>query len=98
VTDPLTSVMFCWDGPGDVGSSRRAALGSLPGLTIAVIVVADLQVGHSVVLGLVVVAPLLAANVAGPRVTAAYVAIALVVGALLGLAKHLYLSGEALLA
>jgi phosphoserine phosphatase RsbU/P len=80
------------------GRLRRAALGSLPGLTIAVIVVADLQVGHSVVLGLVVVAPLLAANVAGPRVTAAYAALALVVGALLGLAKHLYVSGEALLA
>jgi phosphoserine phosphatase RsbU/P len=53
-------------------------------------------VGHSVVLGLVVVAPLLAANLAGPRVTAAYAAIAFVVGALLGVAKHLYVPGEVL--
>jgi phosphoserine phosphatase RsbU/P len=75
----------------------RAALASLPGLTIAVIAIADLQVGGSnVVLGLVVVAPLLAANVAGPRVTAAYAVVAFVVAVLLGFAHDVYVPGRAL--
>jgi len=75
----------------------RAALASLPGLTIAVIAIADLHVGGSnVILGLVVVAPLLAANVAGPRVTAAYAGAAFVVAVLLGFAHDVYVPGGAL--
>jgi phosphoserine phosphatase RsbU/P len=74
----------------------RAAMMSLPGLTITVIALADLRIETSNVLGLVVVAPLLAANVAGPKVTAGYAVAALVVAVLLGFAHDVYVPGEAL--
>lgn len=69
---------------------------ALPGLCVAVIIVADLVVGRSVVLGLVVVAPLLACNVAGPRTTAVYAVVAVVVAVLLGFADHVYVRGHPL--
>ena len=47
----------------------RLAVAALPAVAIAAVVAADLAVGQSIVLGLVVVAPLLAANVVGPRLT-----------------------------
>ena len=68
----------------------------MPGLAIAAVVGADLLVGRNVVLGLVVVAPLLAANVAGPALTAWYGAAALVAGALLGVFDDAYQAGDAL--
>jgi serine phosphatase RsbU (regulator of sigma subunit) len=75
--------------------ATRVALAALPGLAIAGVAIADLSVGRSVVLGLVVVAPLLAANVGGPRLTAAYAVAALVAGALLGVYDHAYEPGDA---
>jgi serine phosphatase RsbU (regulator of sigma subunit) len=68
----------------------------MPAVAIAGVVVADLSVGRNVVLGLVVVAPLLAANVAGPALTAAYGVAALVAGLLLGVLDDVYQSGDAL--
>jgi phosphoserine phosphatase RsbU/P len=50
----------------------------------------------SIVLGLVVVAPLLAANVTGPVITAGYGVVALVAGILLGIADDAYVEGDAL--
>ncbi len=80
-------------------SSHRvghAALVLLPGLAIAGVALADLAVGRDVVLGLVVVAPLLAANVAGPRLTAGYAVVALVVAVLLGVVDEAYTPGDPL--
>jgi phosphoserine phosphatase RsbU/P len=74
----------------------RTGLVLLPGLVIAAVVVADLAVGRSIVLGLVVVAPLLAANVTGPVITAGYGVVALVAGILLGIADDAYVEGDAL--
>ena len=76
----------------------RVALALLPGLAIAAVAVADLAVNQNVILGLVVVAPLLAANVAGPGVTAGYGVLALVVAVLLGVADGVYVPGDAMLA
>ncbi len=66
----------------------------LPGLAIAGVALADLWVNSDVVLGLVVVAPLLAANVVGPWLTAAYAALSLLVAMLLGVADGAYVSGD----
>lgn len=44
----------------------RHNLGVIPGLAIVAVATCDPSVGDSVVLGLVVVAPLLASNVTGP--------------------------------
>jgi sigma-B regulation protein RsbU (phosphoserine phosphatase) len=68
----------------------------LPGLAIAGVAVADLWVKGEVVLGLVVVAPLLAASVVGPGLTAAYAALSLLVAVLLGVADGLYVRGDPL--
>jgi serine phosphatase RsbU (regulator of sigma subunit) len=76
------------------GRAARLALAALPGAAIAGVVAADVAVGRNVVLGLVVVAPLLAANVAGPRVTAAYGAAALIAGVLLGVVDDVYQPGD----
>lgn len=75
----------------------RVALALLPGLAIAAVAVADLSVGQSVILGLVVVAPLLAANLAGPRVTAGYGLLAFLTAVVLGIADGVYVPGDALL-
>jgi serine phosphatase RsbU (regulator of sigma subunit) len=60
------------------------------------VVVADLVVGQNVVLGLVVVAPLLAANLAGPRLTAGYGVLAFLAAVLLGIADGVYVPGDAM--
>jgi sigma-B regulation protein RsbU (phosphoserine phosphatase) len=73
----------------------RLALAALPGLAIAGVVVADMSVGSSVVLGLVVVAPLLAANVAGPGLTAAYGVAAFVAAVVLGIIDDTFEPGDA---
>ena len=65
-------------------------------MAIAAVVAATLSVGRNVVLGLVVVAPLLAANVAGPRMTAGYGAAALVTATVLGLQDDAYDPGDPL--
>jgi serine phosphatase RsbU (regulator of sigma subunit) len=63
------------------------------------VVVADLLVGpENVVLGLVVVGPVLAASLSGPRVTAGYAATAVLLAALLGLSDHQYGESERLVA
>ncbi len=74
----------------------RLALVAMPGAAIAAVVAADILVGRNVVLGLVVVAPLLAANVAGPRLTALHGAAALLTGVLLGFFDGAYQPGDAL--
>jgi phosphoserine phosphatase RsbU/P len=76
--------------------AARLAVAALPGVAIAAVVVADLAVGRNIVLGLVVVAPLLAANVAGPGLTAAYGGAALVTATLLGVIDDAYRSGDPL--
>ncbi len=76
--------------------TTRLALAALPGVAIAGVAVADLAVGRSIVLGLVVVAPLLAANVVGPRLTAVYAVVALVTAALLGIYDDAYVPGDPL--
>ena len=76
--------------------AARVALAVLPAVAIAAVVAADLSVGRSVVLGLVVVAPLLAANVAGPRMTAGYGAAALVTATVLGLKDDAFDPGDPL--
>ena len=73
----------------------RLALVAMPGAAIAAVVAADILVGRNVVLGLVVVAPLLAANVAGPRLTALYGGAALLAGVLLGFFDDAYQPGDA---
>ena len=73
----------------------RVLLACLPAVAIVGVVLADMSVGASVVLGLVVVAPLLAANVAGPRLTAAYGVAALATAALLGVMDDAYDGGDA---
>jgi serine phosphatase RsbU (regulator of sigma subunit) len=72
----------------------RLALAALPGVAIAGVAAADLAVGRNVVLGLVVVAPLLAANVAGPRLTGVYGVAAFVAAALLGVYDGAYEPGD----
>jgi phosphoserine phosphatase RsbU/P len=72
----------------------RLALAALPGVAIAGVAAADLAVGQNVVLGLVVVAPLLAANVAGPRMTAGYGLAAFVAAVLLGFYDRAYEPGD----
>jgi phosphoserine phosphatase RsbU/P len=74
---------------------RQVARVSLPAVAIAVISAADLLVGRNVVLGLVVVAPLLAANIAGPALTATYGVLALAAGVLLGFFDDVYRGGDA---
>lgn len=58
------------------------------------IAVGDLLLQRTIILGLLVIAPLLAANTAGPRVTAAYGAVALVLGGLLGIHDDAYSPGD----
>jgi sigma-B regulation protein RsbU (phosphoserine phosphatase) len=67
---------------------------ALPAVAILVVTVADLAVGQSVVLGLVVVAPLLAANVTGPVLTGIYAVLALVTGVALGVHDDAYRGGD----
>ena len=76
----------------------RVALALLPALAIAAVVVVDLVLDQNVVIGLLVMAPLLAANLSGPRVTAVYGVLAFVAGALLGIPDRVYVPGNALLA
>jgi hypothetical protein len=76
--------------------AARLGLAALPGVAIAAVVVADLSVGDNIVLGLVVVAPLLAANVGGPRLVAAYGLTAFVVAVLLGVKDDAYVAGDRL--
>jgi serine phosphatase RsbU (regulator of sigma subunit) len=68
----------------------------MPGVAIAGVAGADMFVGRNVVLGLVVVAPLLAANVTGPLLTGTYGAAAFVACALLGIPDDAYEPGDAL--
>jgi sigma-B regulation protein RsbU (phosphoserine phosphatase) len=79
-----------------VARLARAGLALLPGLAILLVVMADVAVGRSMVLGLVVVAPLLAANLAGPWLTAGYGVAAFVVAILLGVADDAYVAGDRL--
>jgi phosphoserine phosphatase RsbU/P len=76
--------------------AARLALVAMPGVAIAGVAAADISVGRNVVLGLVVVAPLLAASVTGPRLTAVYGAAAFVAGVLLGFPDDAYRPGEVL--
>lgn len=77
-------------------SDRRSGLGTsrsalAPLLVVVVLVLIDVATGpEHVVLGLVVISPLLAATLTGPRLTGAYAALALVVAALLGLYDRQY--------
>jgi phosphoserine phosphatase RsbU/P len=73
----------------------RVLLACLPAVAIVGVVLADMSVGTSVVLGLVVVAPLLAANVAGPGLTGAYGVAALATAVLLGVMDDAYEGGDA---
>lgn len=70
----------------------------LPALAIAVVVVADLLLDDTTVLGLAVVAPLLAANFSGPRTTGTYGVLALTTESLLGVTDRAYVPGDVLAA
>jgi sigma-B regulation protein RsbU (phosphoserine phosphatase) len=72
--------------PGARRWLRRVA----PGLVLAGIAAIDQLTGPEPVLGLVVIAPLLGANIVGRRLTAAYGLAALICAALLGVADHQY--------
>ena len=72
----------------------RLAIATLPAVAIALVVIADLAVGASMVFGLVVVGPLLAASVVGPRLTAFYGVVAFVAVALLGVVDRAYEPGH----
>ena len=79
---------------------RRSGLypAGLPAITVAVVIVADLLLTDTTVLGLVVAAPLLAANFSGPWATGGYGALALATEALLGVADRVYVPGDRLVA
>jgi serine phosphatase RsbU (regulator of sigma subunit) len=71
----------------------RAArlIAAVPAAVLVAVGAADLLLGEgNIVLGLVVIAPLLASNVTGPRATAAYAVAALLLAALLGIADDQY--------
>jgi phosphoserine phosphatase RsbU/P len=61
-----------------------------PAFVLAVLVALDLTNGHEPLTGPLVIAPMFAANVVGPRLTAAYAVAAVVCGALLGVQDGLY--------
>lgn len=90
-------------GPhGVVVVTRRqvppSVLCSLPAAMIVLVAVLDVLLGqHNVILSLVVVAPLLAASLMGPRGTAVYGAVALGAAALLGALNGLYTAQDRLL-
>jgi sigma-B regulation protein RsbU (phosphoserine phosphatase) len=71
-----------------VGEQRISAV--LPAVVLGVVVVLDLLNGQHPVLGLTVIAPLFAANLVGPAVTALYAAGALVIAAVLGVHDEQY--------
>src|SRR4051794_2711148 len=92
VAGPEGPVTMPWlTSPGARRWLRRVA----PGLVLAGIAALDLVTGPEPVLGVVVIAPLLGANIVGRRLTAAYAVAALVCAALLGVADHQY-QGRAL--
>jgi hypothetical protein len=62
-----------------------------PAVPLVAVVMADLVGGHTfIVLGLVVIAPLFAASLAGPRLTGLYAVVALLTAAVLGYWDRLY--------
>jgi serine phosphatase RsbU (regulator of sigma subunit) len=63
---------------------------AVPGVLMLAVAATDLLLGPEVVISLVVVGPVLAASIAGPRVTAAHAVVALLLAALLGYANDLY--------
>jgi serine phosphatase RsbU (regulator of sigma subunit) len=67
------------------GSTLRFLVPFAPAAVLLAVVTADLVSGrHNVLLGLTAIAPLVAANLVGPRLTALYAVAALVTAALLG--------------
>jgi sigma-B regulation protein RsbU (phosphoserine phosphatase) len=70
----------------------------LPAIAVAVVIVTDLLLTDTTVLGLVVVAPLLAANFSGPWATGFYGVLALGTEALLGVTDGVYSPGDRLAA
>ncbi|WP_158221226.1 PP2C family protein-serine/threonine phosphatase [Kineosporia sp. R_H_3] len=78
---------------------RTQVVAASPAVLLVVLSVADVATGRgNPVLGLVVVAPLLAATTHGPRVTASFAAAAFTIAALLGVWNHAYTPGDALTA
>lgn len=77
---------------------RTRLLQASPALVLLTVTVAELLTGNDPVLGLVVVAPVLAAAVHGPRLTAAYGTAALLTAAALGVQADAYTGGTALAA
>ena len=61
-----------------------------PGVVLLAIMLVDFVNDPVPLLGVVVIAPLFAANVVGPRLTAAYAAAAVVAAVLLGYEDHQY--------
>ena len=83
-------------------SEHRAVRGlypaGLPAIAVAVVIVADLLLTDTTVLGLVVAAPLLAANFSGPWTTGAYGVLAFATETLLGITDNVYVPGDRLAA
>ena len=77
-------------GGGQVRTPWQGVLTLAPALVLALVVALDLANGTEPVLGLVVIAPLLAANVVGPRATTLHAVAALAAGALLGVVDGQY--------
>ena len=88
-------------GPDDRRTAgwRTRLVAVSPGALLALLALADFSTGRgNPVLGLVVVAPLLAATIHSPRVTAGFAVAALAEAALLGIWNDAYTSGDPLTA
>jgi hypothetical protein len=89
---------FCCDRIVRAEASRRTVLACAPAVFMLAVVVADLLLGSETVISLLVVGPVLAASLSGPRTTAAYAVAAVALAALLGIPNDLYVGGETLAA
>lgn len=69
-------------------------IGLLPAAFMLAVVVADVLVGSETIISLLVIGPVLAASLSGPRTTAAYAVAAVVLAALLGIVNDKYTEGE----
>jgi len=74
----------------DADGATRRWLPLLPAAAILVVTLADLTLSHDFVYGLVIIGPLLAASLNGPRVTAAYAIAALIIIVLSGAYHDVY--------
>ena len=92
------SPLLRWDRRVDVHAAQRTRfLAAAPVLVLLLVITTDLVTGRqSPVLGLVVVAPLVAALHHGPRMTGAFGVAAFVVGAALGVWDRTYVPGHEL--